>query len=64
MQKAIVHFADGSKSIVRVNMSYSQGGIHCYNLTLNKLNTFLDFEPGETKSFVGSEITSLKYIMG
>lgn len=64
MKKAIVNFANGSSSLVRVNMSYSQGGVHSYSLTLNKLNTFLDFEAGETKTFTQAEVTSLKYIMG
>lgn len=64
MKKAIVTFADGTRCLVRVNMSYSQGGVHCYNLTKNALNTFLDFEPGEQKTYTGAEVMSLTYIMG
>jgi hypothetical protein len=62
--KAIVNFKDGSKSLVVVNSSYSMGGTHYYSLTLNSLNTFLDFAAGLTKFFTGEEITSLTYVMG
>ena len=64
MRQAIVNFADGSKSLVAVNSSYSRGGIHYYSLTLNALTTFLDFSAGETKTFTGSEVSSLTYVMG
>jgi hypothetical protein len=61
--KAIVNFKDGSKGLVAVNSSYSKGGVHYYNLTLNALNTFLDFKPGATKLFTEAEINSLTYTM-
>ena len=61
--KAIVYFKDGSKGLVAVNSSYSKGCVHYYNLTLNALNSFLDFKAGVTKLFTGEEITSLRYIM-
>lgn len=61
--KAIIYFKNGSKSLVIVNSSYSRGGVHHYNLTLNALNTFLDFKAGITKLFTGEEITSLTYTM-
>lgn len=62
--KAIVKFKDGSTSLVRVNASYSQGGIHFYNLTLNALSTFLDFTPGKTDLYTGDKIEKLTYVMG
>lgn len=62
--KAIVNFKNGSAGLALVNKSYSRGGVHYYNLTLNALNTFLDFKGGETKLFTGEEITSLTYVMG
>jgi hypothetical protein len=61
--KAIVYFTDGSEGLVIVNSSYSTGGIIYYNLTLNALNTFLDFKAGITKLFTRQEIESLTYIM-
>ena len=61
---ALVHFLDGSASVVIVNASYCRGGIHYYNLTLNALKTFIDFKPGITKLFTADEITSLVYTMG
>ena len=61
--KAIVYFKDGSKGLASVNSSYSRGGVHYYNLTLNALNTFLDFKAGVTKLFTGEEISSLTYTM-
>jgi hypothetical protein len=63
MRKAIVKFKDGSSKIVVVNTSYSRGGVHYYNLTLNELNSFLDFIPGDTKLFNAEEIKSLTYTM-
>jgi len=63
MTQAIVKFKDGSKSIVRVNQSYARGMVHYYNLTLNSLNTFLDFAPGVSKLYTGEEISELTYIM-
>lgn len=61
--QAIVYFKNGSRSLVVVNSSYSRGGIHYYNLTLNALNGFLDFKSGVTKLFTGEEIKSLTYVM-
>lgn len=60
---AIVYFIDGSKSLVKVNLSYSCNGVHYYKLTLNALNTFLDFKPGETKLYKDTDIVSLVYTM-
>lgn len=62
--KAIINFSDGSKSIVDVKSSYSQGGVHKYLLTLNAGNSFLEFIAGKTQLFTESDISDLKYIMG
>jgi len=62
--KAIVDFADGSSSLAIVNLSYARGGVHYYNLTLNSLETFLDFSPGITKTFTNKEVVKLIYVMG
>lgn len=61
--KAIVHFKTGKHSLVVVNSSYSRGGIHYYSLTLNGLNTFLDFKAGDTNLYTGDDITKLTYVM-
>lgn len=61
--KAIVYFKTSKSSLVVVNSSYSRGGIHYYNLTLNSLNTFLNFKAGETTLFTGEEIKKLTYVM-
>lgn len=61
--QAIVNFSNGTKSLVVVNQSYSRGGTHYYNLTLNALNTFLDFKVGESKLFTGADIAKLTYVM-
>lgn len=62
--QAIVNFKNGTSSLVIVKMSYSIGGVHYYQLTVNALKTFLDFQPGETKTFTGEEIDKLTYVMG
>jgi hypothetical protein len=64
MKKAIVYFADGTKSVVRVNSSYSKGGIHAYHLTLNALDSWLDWAPGKSEVYTGDQISKLTYIMG
>jgi hypothetical protein len=61
--KALVDFKNQKSKLVVVNSSYSRGGIHYYNLTLNSLDTFLDFKAGETKLFNEFEIAKLTYIM-
>lgn len=61
--QAIVKFKNGTSSLAKVNSSYSRGGMHYYNLTLNSLNTFLDFKPGITKLFAGDEVSELRYTM-
>jgi hypothetical protein len=61
--KAIVDFTDGSSSLVKVNLSYSRGGVHYYDLTINSEKSFLNFTPGVTKLFTKSEINKLTYIM-
>ena len=63
MKKAIVHFADGTRSVVIVNLSYSKGGTHFYNLTLNALSSFIEYKPGETKLYSDKEVSKLTYIM-
>lgn len=61
--KALVDFKNQKSKLVVVNSSYSRGGIHYYNLTLNALDTFIDFKAGETKLFTGDEIEKLTYTM-
>lgn len=63
-QRAIVEFKDGTSEAVKVEMSYSKGGVHHYRLRLNKLKTFLDFEPGELKLCTEEEVKKLTYVMG
>jgi len=61
--QALVTFSNGNITLVKVNSSYSLGGVHYYNLTLNALSTFLDFSTGETKLFIEADITKLTYVM-
>lgn len=62
--KAIAEFKNGISAKVNVEMSYSKGGVHYYRLQLNKLKTFLEFEPGETKLFTEDDVKKLTYVMG
>ena len=62
--KALVKFNNNNNNVLTiVNRSFSRGGVHYYNLTLNLLNTVLDFKAGETKQFNETEISKLTYIM-
>lgn len=63
MKKAIAYFTDGTRSVVRVNSSYSKGGIHFYHLTLNALSTFLEWAPGKTELYSSDQVSKLTYIM-
>ena len=62
--KAMVDFKNGTSKLVIVNKCYSTGGVIYYNLTLNALNTSLDFKAGETKLLTKNEIEKLTYVMG
>ncbi len=62
--KAMVEFKNGITKIAIVNSSYSRGGVHYYVLSLNILDTFLDFKAGVQTLYNESEIIKLTYIMG
>lgn len=61
--KAIVNFTNGTSTLALVNSSYSRGGVHYYNLTINTLKTFLYFKGGETKIYTENEVEKLTYVM-
>ena len=60
--KAIVIFKNGKRTLAKVNKSYSRGGVHYYNLTLNA-GDWLNWVAGNTDTFVGEDIEELTYVM-
>jgi hypothetical protein len=52
------------KSInVRLNDCYSKGGVIFYDVTLNALDSFLNYKAGKRVVYTAAEI-SLRYTMG